>query len=109
MHSNIDHLTSDSELMERELDEMEARLVSCGLPSLISKYDDWDDYETPWARFDIIATMMPDDGEEYDYDDIYCHCYDQWSDLNSRIESYLRDRDAEWGTAFAPSGFTRLF
>lgn len=63
---------------------------------------------------EIISTIdyeADDEGMNFNdwWDSHLEEAYDQWEDINSKIEAYLREIDEKHGSEYAPTGKTRLY
>lgn len=114
MHSNIDRLVHDGEsrFIAQSLQQANEEIHNSGLPRLtcLPLYDDdcihIDDMEL-LTSYD----NPPDDEDKFQnwYATNYERIYEEWSDLNDKIESYLREIDEKFSTSFAPTGKLRNF
>lgn len=114
MHCNIDGLVSDGgySFIARRLQQTNEEIHNSGLPRLtcLPLYDDdcihIDDMEL-LTSYD----NPPDDEDEFQnwYATNYERIYEEWSDLNDKIEDYLREIDEKFSTSFAPTGKLRNF
>ena len=95
--------------IEYDIDEM---LTEAELPTIEFNYDP-SDVPTS-ADFEIFLTE--EEQEEYDNDSwkwreesgAFDEFADFLSEVNNKIEDYLRNIDKEYGTHYAPTGFARL-
>ena len=115
MHCNIDRLVHDGEsrFIARSLQQANEEIHNSGLPRLtcLPLYDDdcihIDDLNllSEWGDMPDIN----DDTYQDWFDTNYERIYQEWSDLNDKIEAYLREIDEKFSTSFAPTGKLRNF
>ena len=117
LHSNIRHLVEDgnydgigrtlmrinSELYQHNLGSID------GIPTSYDGYDDYIDIED--MPFIYETEQLPeDDSERESYlDEKREEIYEQWEELNSKIENYLSEMDKKYKTSFCPTGALRTF
>ncbi len=122
IHSSIDN-TFSVEAMDNsdisKLDDINERLEAVGLPpinlpdtSFFVTSDDYDYVLTADDRAEY-EELAAENGFESGFhywmeNSAYNEYYDQMSDLNSVMEQYLKDIDAEHGTQYAPTGWARF-
>lgn len=117
MHTNIDSLINDpsNTLIENKLITIYNRINATSLPKLsFGKYDRVDegyiDIENIQGLYEYDD--VPEQGTQAWqnwYDENYSRIADDWENLNTIIENYLKEVDKIYDTSFAPTGALRAF
>lgn len=114
LHSSIDSLIKSETDMGARLIRLNAAILESGLdcmdfiPTDEADYIDIDSIEGLHEYGEVPVPEDDDERQEW-YNSNYERIYDDWENLNSQIEGYLRDIDKRYGTAFAPTGKLRIF
>lgn len=117
LHTNMDAVAmSDENLrVKQRLVKLNSRIRETGLEpmSFIPAYNEgYIDIDSicELDTYDDVEVPEPGTQEYQDwYDDEYARIYEELSNLNDRIEKYLGDIDAKFGTSFRPTGALRIF
>lgn len=112
IHSNKNSVIKDNTREFKSLIEINIELEENSIdtmsfiPTDKSDYIDIDDFE---VLYEIV--QIPEDEEERQnwFDDNYTRISRELEELNSKIENYLSEIDAKYGTNYAPTGAQRIF
>ena len=115
LHCNIDTLVNSSEGTATEirnsLRDINTELKEGGYKYIDSLPSNKGDYIDIDSIDDIMEIEdLPSDFDERDkyLSERYEEIYDQWSEVNSTIEAYLRSIDKKYGTSWCPTGTHRM-
>lgn len=116
MHCNISHLVEEGsyEGINRTLMRINSELYQHNLGSIdgIPTSCDGDDYIDIDDMPIIYETeqLPEDDSERESYlDEKREEIYEQWEELNGKIENYLSEIDKKYKTSYCPTGALRVF
>ncbi len=115
MHCNIDKLVKSSELdameIRQSIVEVNSELRESGydyIDSLPSSVGDYIEIESIDFIEDTEDLPSDDDEREEYFSDKYDELYEQWSEVNNKIEKYLLSIDKKYGTKWCPTGIQRM-
>lgn len=113
LHSNIKKLVNDNTYELKALAELNLKISESGLDKMdFVPTDIWDvfeDIDTIDELYEIEDVPEDDDERKIWFEEKTHTIYNQWENLNRKIESYLDDIDKKYSTNFAPSGALRIF
>lgn len=112
IHSNKDSVINDNTREFKSLIEINIELEENSIntmsfiPTDKSDYIDIDDFQTLYE-----TEQIPEDEDEKQnwYDDNYTRISNELEILNTKIENYLSEIDAKYGTNYSPTGAQRIF
>lgn len=117
LHCNIDHLVSGPDCdIARSLVLLNKKIKESGIKHMTfipSEHDDYIDIDDIYSMGEWCDDI-PDRDEDEEayrewYNTTYEDLYEQWSDIHTKIEEYLKDIDEKYGTSFCPTGAQRIF
>lgn len=115
MHCNIDKLVKSSELDAMEIREsivkVNSELRESGydyIDSLPSSVGDYIEIDSIDDIYEIEDLPSDDDEREKYLSEKYDEIYEQWSAVNTNIETYLLSIDKKYGTKWCPTGIQRM-
>lgn len=115
MHCNIDKLVKSSECdamdIRNSIVEVNSELRESGydyIDSLPSSVGDYIEIDSIDDIYEIEDLPSDDDEREKYLSEKYDEIYEQWSAVNTNIETYLLSIDKKYGTKWCPTGIQRM-
>lgn len=113
LHTNMDSMVkSDDSGIKERLILANIQLEETGLPIMNFIPNDISDYidiDTIDLLYELEEVPENDEEKQQWYDDNYYRIYNELSNLNTKIEKYLKEIDDGYGTEYCPTGLSRNF